>query len=404
MARVCRDVSLLSGLTSHERAPHTSTMWTMRLGAGAIGLVLLAATGTLTGPAHAERPASSLNDPGAEKKPWTSDDGPKAITDPRQDVLLESEPILAAITRRYPNVAGGLEWVPETQTIRLNVVGSIEDPSSDAGRMAGEVEAAHLPAEVEFVTVPKALTALLATADSVLESTDEWAPGLRGLSYVTVSETDGVIVVGVDSRFKAEWEERAKEARFESPITIKSEAEVGVRYESRLDDFAPWTGGLARDAAYFSGPSPQESAIGCTGGFTWRRWSNAGNAASTAEHCVNYPVNGNTYLPWRNNGTLVGTPVITSPASDTALLQSPGQTYSATVFVGAANTSTLRIVQSASSTDAINENVALSGRISGGPISTVYKTNVLVDATTVTVMASDVSSSGDSGGPLASDL
>lgn len=224
-------------------------MWTVRLGAGAIGLLLLVATGPFAGAAHAERPTSSLDDPASEKKPSPSDDGPKAITDPRQDVLLASEPILAAITRRYPDVAGGLEWVPETQTIRLNVVGSIEDPSSGAGRMAEEIEAAHLPAEVEFVTVPKALTALLATADSVLASTDDWAPGLPGLSYVTVSETDGVIVVGVDSRYQTEWHERAKAARFDSPITIKSEAEVGVRYESRLDDFAPWTGGLALDAA-----------------------------------------------------------------------------------------------------------------------------------------------------------
>lgn len=318
-------------------------------------------------------------------------------TDPRQDSLLEAEPTLDRIRAEFPDTVGTGTWDMAQQTLTYNVVGSADDPASQAGRFAAAVAAANFPFRVLYRSVAVSPRHLQAIAEQIGRSRAPWAAELPGYSYSGPDEANGAVVVGVEKAYADEWKDAAARAPFDVPITIRPEEHVGIVYESRVTDSVPWAGGDTLTAAQSSGPNPGTVAH-CTGGFTWKRWSGGGAAASTAEHCVNDPNTRDQFLNWKNNGVLVGAPSVTSPASDTALLQGGGS-YAAGIWVGAANSTTYRTVTTASPTDFIGESVALSGAVSGGPVGTVAAVNQSFGLTTVTVMNADLSSGGDSGAP-----
>lgn len=240
-------------------------------------------------------------DPSDSGKVAASTPGSPPITDPRQDGLIRAQSALKEIFDRYPESYGGSVWDMASQMLTIRVVGSVKDAGSSAALLANDVQAAALPVMVTYVNVPRSLAELEQALQEIIASKDRWAPGLAGFSYGRVSETDGSVILGVDSKRAGEWSARVDSTTFPVPVVIRAEAQIGVIYESRVDDLEPWSGGLNLDGAYYSGPVPGASTIECTGGFIWKRWSALGDAASTAEHCVNYQ-NGNTYLLTRATG------------------------------------------------------------------------------------------------------
>lgn len=125
-------------------------------------------------------------------------------------------------------------------------------------------------------------------------------------------------------------------------------------------------------------------------------------AAEEIAPCINVrqgPAAGNNYKPWRNNGVLVGSPVVTAPNVDSALLQGSGQTYSPTVYLGGPTSTETRVVVSSAASDLIGEPVAVNGAESGQVLSHVLAFNIYTGSLTVTVMADAVTLGGDSGAP-----
>lgn len=188
-------------------------------------------------------------DAAGSTKAAASTPGPRDITDPRQDGLIRAQSALEKIFDRHRQSYGGSSWDMTTQVLTIRVVGSVEDADSDAGLLANEVRVAALPVTVSYATVPRSRAELEVALQEIVGSKDVWAAGLNGFSYGRVSETDGSVVIGVDAREVSRWSARAQDSTFPVPVVVRGEAKIGVVYESRVDDYAPWTGGLNLDGS-----------------------------------------------------------------------------------------------------------------------------------------------------------
>lgn len=387
----------------------------MRLGRGTLACLLAAGGLWLTAPVGAsgangvdepaKAPPTGAVAPSEEPSPdKTSGFGTTPITDPRQDGLYETQDQLAPLLAKYSDVVGETRWSMEAQT---NTVELVDNARGDEARR--EMLSLDVPVKLAFVPVKYSKKLLQDAAVHILETSKSWSGGLEGVSYAAADTGTGSVILGVHMDYLAQWREAVRNAPTSLPVTVRGEAKTGVDFQSRWNDHAAWTGGLALYGEKSSGPGAAVSE--CTGGWSWTRWSGLGDASSTAEHCVNARDGsgnylGTTYSPFRNNfnGSLVGAPVLTSPAADVALLQSAGQTYSATVWVGDADTTDYRAVQSAATGDTVTESVALSGKISGLNASTVMAVDVPIALASgtlrVTVLAANLGEKRDSGGPL----
>lgn len=330
--------------------------------------------------------------------------GSTPITDPRQDRLYTAQDRMAPVLDKYRDVLGETRWDMDTQTLTVELT---DGPQGNAAR--SEFSKLDLPVNVAFTVVKYSKSELLAAAVEIIRTAPEWARGLSGLSYAGPDTALGTVVLGVDLKDLAAWRKALPKADAKVPVVVRGEAETGIDFQSRQIDYSPWSGGQTIYGTRSSGSGSLERT--CTAGWTWVRWSGLGDAASTAEHCINTRDGsgnylGTSYTPWRNLGTegLVGAAVKTSPSADAALLQSSGQGYSATVWVGGIDTTDLRPVQSAAASDSIGEQVALSGAATGLTVGTVVATDypiVLADGTLrVTILGTAISADGDSGGPM----
>lgn len=365
-----------------------------------IAIVCMAVPAAATGgPTPAPQPSDS-----SARQSKDSGFGTTPITDPRQDGLYTAQDRMAPLLAKYRDVLGETRWDMDTQTLTVELVSG---PQGDAAR--AELGQLEVPVTLAFTTVKYSKARLLAAADELISTSETWAPGLTGLSYAGPDTALGTVVLGVDLKNLAAWRTALPNARAKVPVTVRGEAESGIDFQSRQVDYSPWSGGQTIYGTRSTGSGALETT--CTAGWTWVRWSGLGDAASTAEHCVNLRDGsgnylGTSYTPWRNLGTegLVGAAVKTSPAADAALLQSSGQGYSATVWVGGVDTTDLRPVQSAAASDSIGEQVALSGAATGLHVGTVIATDypiALASGTLrVTILGTAISLDGDSGGPM----
>jgi hypothetical protein len=194
---------------------------------------------------------------------------------------------LDAIRAKYPDVAGQSTWDVATQTLTINVVGSVTDTGTPAATFAAELDAASLPVKLAYRPIKVSTAHLAAISEGIAASRAPWATDLPGFSYAGADELAGGVVIGVDQNYLSQWVDAAKSAPFDVPVVVRGEPKAGLIYESsRVSDNVPWAGGDYLRSPIISGPDTG-GYTRCTGGFNWIRWSGAGVAASTARHCVN---------------------------------------------------------------------------------------------------------------------
>lgn len=313
------------------------------------------------------------------------------ITDVREQGLIDAMAKIDPLTATAPEVVGEASWSTEDLTVTLRVT-DLDAP------VVQEIMGLELPVKVKFLRVAYSTKALTSAIDHLFATHDKWAKGVWPWGYAHADSDKGAIAIGVLESQLEGWREAVRSLDIDVPIVLVPEEHVGTVWEDKVTDANPWKGGTVILGQYYSGPH-----VGyvnqCTSGFNWQRWSGLGTAGSTANHCINDPTDSTTYMPWFNGYAQWGTPVRTSPSSDAALLQVSGATYQPKIFVGNGSND-LRNVVAAASSDVVGESVALSGAMSGGPVSTVWVTNTIdPNGIWITVMTDDVSVKGDSGGP-----
>lgn len=297
------------------------------------------------------------------------------------------------ITAKSPEVVGEASWSIDDQTLTLRVT-DLKAP------VVSQIRALDLPIQVKFVEVAYSTKALTDAISELFATHEKWAQQVWPWGYAHADSDKGAVTIGVLSSQLEAWRAAVRSVDVGVPIILVPEESVTNVEEDRITDAEPWTGGIFILGQYYSGPGTGVKT--CTAGFNWRRWSGLGNAGSTANHCINdFNTSPATiHMPWFNGYTQWGTPVVTSPASDAALLQVSGSDYRPRVFVGNASTNDARAVVAAASSDVVGEQVALSGGITGGPVGTVYAINATnAQGVWVTVMTSHMTQEGDSGAP-----
>jgi len=241
--------------------------------------------------------------------------------------------------------------------------------------------------ETRFVRVQYSAKELDDLSNHLLENQLQWA-GATGIGGGHDARSNRVILE-VDREYKDAATLISAIENLEDPrVSLQVfEAVEGWRPESRVDDWAPWSGGAAINAS---------NGDGCTLGWTWRLWGTGEVVGSTARHCE--------HLDWYNNGTYVGTVFKSSQPTDSALMR--GSSYSPTVFVGDQTTSDFRTVKAIDTSWLVGDVVAMSGRSSGLNVTTVEDPNYTLPSCAGVfaglkgvLMESHVTDYGDSGGP-----
>lgn len=264
--------------------------------------------------------------------------------------------------------------------------------------------------KVRFASIPDKT---LDTAVGQLSDYGKWAGDLAHLvTQVSADHTKSVVIIGSTVR-SAELERRAT-ARFKVPFrfVVSQPAKAKGRYK----DDAPWSAGnaLTHDISLIG----QVGKATCTQGFSWRRWSDNLNYASSAGHC--WQINQSVFngVKEQRIGYVAGRWFTDLGPTDFELIRPTVGSVDATVWIGGPQTSDLRNVAGAdnvNSDENIGETVCVSGANGGttcGKITDANVTRTFTDEVgnplysirnlTCVQMTSVFPRGGDSGAPVLS--
>ncbi|MDX3000211.1 hypothetical protein PWY87_00915 [Kribbella solani] len=206
--------------------------------------------------------------------------------------------------------------------------------------------AIELPVQIKVAAVSDEL--LDATAGKVFETITAWAGDLAPLVNRIGPDYENSVVVIRSNTDSADLRKRAAAARFGVPLRFEVGKPAVLR--GRYDDTTPWTAGNAStNIASHAGRQPAD----CTQGYSWRRWSDGINYASTAGHC--FLGNENTYAgnPNQRIGYVAGRWYASDGPTDFELIRPTVGSVDASVWVGGPMTTDARTV-----TGVDNENSA----------------------------------------------
>lgn len=327
------------------------------------------------------------------------DDG--VLNNPFHETLHAIEPVILEYEEAY--ALHELDW-SELEIVIYLVPGE----SAEEFKRRAAAAAAAVPAGIElrYEEASVAAEEIDRLAKELFDSRQDWSPTPGLVHYTYADARTATVHVGVG--------EAAAFGDLGSSARTPSGAAVTVNYSidgppvpeagNRLADQGSWTGGNWIHFNADVAPTTNNSA--CTMGFTWRMWSTGALVGGTAEHCINTRTGTceatSTQRYWFHNRRHIGPLFRTSPGTDSALLQpAPSTSFSPTVWVGLAGTSTERAVKSAPVAVAVGDLVALSAARNGTPdtITTVLATRVNTCFGQKVVLTEYVSEGGDSGGP-----
>lgn len=264
--------------------------------------------------------------------------------------------------------------------------------------------------KVRFASIPD--KTLDAAADQISDY-GKWAGDLAHLvNLVSADDSKSVVTIGSSAR-SAELERRAA-ARFKVPLRFVVSKPVLAK--GRYNDTSPWKAGnaLTHDPDLIGqvGKSP------CTQGFSWRRWSDNLNYASTAGHC--WQINTSVFNGNKNQriGYVAGRWFTNLGPTDFELIRPTVGSVAAKVWIGGPQTSDLRVVAGAdnvNSDENIGEVVCSSGANGGTSCGEITDANVTRTFTdefgnplysirnlTCVQMTPNIPAFGDSGSPVLS--
>jgi hypothetical protein len=150
-------------------------------------------------------------------------------------------------------------------------------------------------------------------------------------------------------------------------------------------DLGGWTGGNWID----------NSAMMCTLGFAWKKWSTNVVYGSTAKHC------GPLYMPWYNNNRRLGTTaVLGTDNNDVELLSAAENTsFNASIWVHLSTGGFSERTVTGAAQSKPGDTVAYTGRRTLGGFG-VVKTNATFDGPGKVWCTASTVRPGDSGGPV----
>lgn len=240
------------------------------------------------------------------------------------------------IFTEFPDVFGSTIFDPTTGV--LTVVYNAAAEAAAVAKFLARVDevAAKAPLKIERSDAGYSIEQRSETARQIATAGPVWAKKL-GLGNIVGAEVDpetGAIVVFTSDPV-GDADARRSVMVDSVPVLVQGSAQ-GLELQSRVDDYAPWTGGARiRHDNVATGPAE------CTLGFTWRKNETGELMGSTAEHCFEET----GWSSWYNWGTFVGSRYYYSTTRDTTLLRgSPLNSFSASVFVGSAVTNDIRDV------------------------------------------------------------
>ncbi|MEU4294072.1 hypothetical protein AB0E63_38125 [Kribbella sp. NPDC026596] len=259
--------------------------------------------------------------------------------------------------------------------------------------------------KVRFAAIPDKT---LNTAVDQLSDFKAWAGDLAPLvNLVTADTTKSVVTIG--STVKSAELERRATARFKVPLRFV--ISQPMTRAGRYNDTAPWDAGNA--LTHVVGDIGQVGRAHCTQGFSWQRWSDNLNYASSAGHC--WTINTNVFNgdPSQRIGYVAGRWFANFGPTDFELIRPTVGYVTATAWIGGPQTSDLRVVAGAdnvNSDENIGADVCFSGANGGTHCGEITDANVTRgfndgtstrDLTCVKMPAGNIVG-GDSGGPVLS--
>lgn len=304
----------------------------------------------------------------------------------------------AGIFTKFPDVYGSAKVDPTTGVLTVSYDGATNPES--ARLFLDQLNTVSQRAELKIQAVDAGFSSAGRSelARKIATGHKAWAPqlGLRDIVGAEVNaETGGITVY--TSEPASELGNRAAASAEGVAVSVVGSSGA-VEFQSRVDDYAPWTGGARiRHDSVATGPAE------CTLGFTWRKNQSGELMGSTAEHCFEET----GYSNWYNWGAFVGTRYYYSNVRDTTLLRgSPQSSFSASVFVGSATTSDIRDVNNAQPSPIVGGAIALSGGISGLTVGENLATGFYAQSGEGPMVRTSVSTcaGGDSGSPWLTTL
>lgn len=318
--------------------------------------------------------------PDPKRESSRSEGLPADLTGDADESVLRSQ--ISAALGQFDQFNGGSLWDRKSQTMTIQMT---SDSALSGSKLI--VDRLNPTFSVQFVRVEYSSHELQRLADDLLTNQKKWF-GFAGYGGGFDPVKNRVLIEVTNENPDAAAMAAKVDALRDPRIRLEVVDVVpGGGPQSRLNDFAPWTGGASIDS----------TAGGCTLGWAWRLWSTSEVVASTARHCA--------ALEWYNNGRYVGTVFQSSQGTDSALMRNGGS-YSPTVFVGSQNTTEIRNVVGVASSWQYGDSVAMSGRSSGLTVSQILLPTYTLPSCsgqyaglTGVMMQDRFTLGGDSGGP-----